>query len=56
MALHSYLIDSKILLRAALRDNPEHVLVCSALTKLISAETVLCYPIAPPRIISRGAS
>jgi hypothetical protein len=43
MALHSCLIDSNILLRAALRDNPEHVLVRSALTKPISAETVLYF-------------
>jgi predicted nucleic acid-binding protein len=43
MAWDSCLVDGNILLRAALRDNPEHVLVRSALTKLISAETVLYF-------------
>jgi predicted nucleic acid-binding protein len=43
MAWDSCLIDSNILLRAVLRDYPDHTLVRSALTKPISAETILYF-------------
>ena len=43
MTFDACLIDSNILLRAALRGSPDHVLVRSALTKLISSKTALCF-------------
>jgi len=43
MAWDCCLVDSNILLRAALRDDPDHALVRSALAKLISADTALYF-------------
>lgn len=43
MVLDACLVDSNILLRAMLRDSPDHDLVRSALAKLISSEIVLYY-------------
>jgi predicted nucleic acid-binding protein len=43
MTLATCLVDSNILLRAAFRNAPDHELVSTALVKLISNGTALCF-------------